>query len=68
MKKINKKYSTAIAQGMYVLSVAMFIIIAMLFGSCSTQTAVLKAEREQCQFTITSSAGASVNANKYKSL
>ena len=35
MKKINKKHSTAIAQGMYVFTILAFILVAMLFGSCS---------------------------------
>lgn len=36
MKKISKKYSSAVAQGMFVFTVAVFIMVAMLFGSCSS--------------------------------
>lgn len=36
MRKIDKKHSTAIAQGMYVFTVLAFILVAMLFGSCSS--------------------------------
>lgn len=38
MKKISKKYSEGIAQGMFVLTVAAFIVVAMMFGSCSSST------------------------------
>ena len=36
MRKIDKKHSTAIAQGMYVFTILAFILVAMLFGSCSS--------------------------------